>query len=98
MNTFLESLTRRRMLRGMMAGSAVSVGLPLLDIFLNGNGNAMADGSAMPIRFGTLACVNSWPSAHGSKDSMFHACSVMVRQRFAPASRRCRSRASSRTS
>ncbi len=53
MNTFLESLTRRRMLRGMMAGSAVSVGLPLLDIFLNGNGNAMADGSAMPIRFGT---------------------------------------------
>ncbi len=53
MNTFLESLTRRRLLRGMLAGSAVSVGLPLLDIFLNGNGNALADGSPMPIRFGT---------------------------------------------
>ena len=49
----MNDLNRRRVLRGMLNGSAVTVGLPLLDCFLNGNGNAMADGSAMPIRFGT---------------------------------------------
>jgi hypothetical protein len=37
----------------MLGGSAVTVGLPLLDCFLNGNGNALADGSPMPVRFGT---------------------------------------------
>jgi hypothetical protein len=49
----MEGMNRRRVLRGMMNGGAVTVGLPLLNYFLNGNGNAMADGSAMPIRFGT---------------------------------------------
>jgi hypothetical protein len=53
MNSFLETLTRRRVLRGMLGGSAVTVGLPLLNVFLNGNGTALADGSPMPIRFGT---------------------------------------------
>src|SRR6185369_600515 len=49
----MATWNRRRVLRGMLNGSAVTVGLPLLDCFLNGNGNAMADGSPMPIRFGT---------------------------------------------
>ena len=53
MNSFLDTLTRRRVLRGMLGGSAVTVGLPLLNVFLNGNGNALADGSPMPVRFGT---------------------------------------------
>jgi len=49
----MNGFNRRRVLRGMLGGSAVTVGLPLLNIFLNGNGNAMADGSKMPVRFGT---------------------------------------------
>jgi hypothetical protein len=44
---------RRSFLRGMLSGSAVCVGLPLLDHFLNANGSAFADGTKLPIRFGT---------------------------------------------
>ena len=49
----MANLNRRRVLRGMLNGGAVTVALPLLNHFLNGNGNAMADGSPMPVRFGT---------------------------------------------
>src|SRR5688572_27041477 len=49
----MQDLNRRRVLRGMLNGGAVTVGLPLLNCFLNGNGSAMADGTAMPVRFGT---------------------------------------------
>jgi hypothetical protein len=45
--------TRRNILRGMARGSAVIVGLPLLDMFLDGNGEALANGAPIPIRFGT---------------------------------------------
>ncbi len=45
--------SRRRVLKGMMRGSAVTVGLPLLNIFLDGNGQALASGAPMPTRFGT---------------------------------------------
>jgi hypothetical protein len=48
-----DFLNRRRVLRGMLNGGAVTVGLPLLNCFLNGNGTALADGSPMPVRFGT---------------------------------------------
>ncbi|GAB1263268.1 DUF1552 domain-containing protein [Aurantivibrio infirmus] len=44
---------RRSLLRGMLGGSAVCVGLPVLDVFLNGNGSAFADGTKLPTRFGT---------------------------------------------
>jgi hypothetical protein len=48
------SITRRAALRGFMQGSAIAVGLPLLDIFLDSNGAAMAaTGTPLPIRFGT---------------------------------------------
>jgi hypothetical protein len=47
------SVNRRRVLRGMLNGGAVTVGLPLLNCFLNGNGTALADGAKMPVRFGT---------------------------------------------
>ena len=45
-------LSRRTMLRGMIGGAAVAVGLPLLDIFLNDTGTALAGGDALPKRFG----------------------------------------------
>lgn len=46
--------TRRRVLRGMLGGAAVSVGLPFLDCFLNVNGDALAaTGAKLPKAFGT---------------------------------------------
>jgi len=44
---------RRSILRGMLRGSAVYMGLPALDVFLNGNGTAFANGAKLPVRFGT---------------------------------------------
>ncbi|MET0364095.1 MAG: DUF1552 domain-containing protein [Sphingobium sp.] len=47
-------LSRRSALRGMVNGTAIAIGLPLLDIFLNSNGSAMAaTGAPVPLRFGT---------------------------------------------
>jgi hypothetical protein len=45
--------SRRNVLRGMLGGAAVSVGLPFLDCFLNTNGTALADGAPLPTVFGT---------------------------------------------
>jgi Protein of unknown function (DUF1552) len=45
--------TRRMTLKGMLAGSAVSVALPMLDCFLDGNGQALAAGAPIPTRFST---------------------------------------------
>jgi len=44
---------RRSVLRGLLGGTAVYVGLPPLDAFLNGNGTAFANGAPLPVRFGT---------------------------------------------
>jgi len=44
---------RRSLLKGMLGGSAVYLGLPALDVFLDGNGTAFADGAPLPLRFGT---------------------------------------------
>jgi uncharacterized protein DUF1552 len=46
-------INRRSFLRGMLNGAAVCVGLPLLDRFLNGAGTAFADGTKLPVRFGS---------------------------------------------
>jgi hypothetical protein len=46
-------MNRRKILRGMLGGAAVTVGLPMLNCFLDGNGTALADGRALPVRFGT---------------------------------------------
>jgi Protein of unknown function (DUF1552) len=45
-------VSRRRVLRGMLSGAAITVGLPLFDCLLNENGEAMASGLPIPIRFG----------------------------------------------
>ncbi|EED33171.1 conserved hypothetical protein [gamma proteobacterium NOR5-3] len=49
----MSRLSRRRFLRGTLQGAAVSVALPLLDVFLDGNGKALASGESLPLRFGT---------------------------------------------
>ncbi len=47
-------LDRRMVLRGTLAGGVVSVGLPMLECFLNSNGTALAaTGAALPVRFGS---------------------------------------------
>ena len=52
MKSKIQTWTRRRVLRGMLAGSAVTIGLPILDCTLNDNGTAFADtGAPLPTRF-----------------------------------------------
>lgn len=46
------SLTRRTVLRGLACGVPAAVALPMLDVMLNGNGTAFADGTALPVRLG----------------------------------------------
>jgi len=48
-----KMISRRTVLRGMLGGATVSLGLPLLDCSLNGNGTALAQGGPLPVRFGT---------------------------------------------
>ncbi len=53
MNANINSTGRRTVLRGVLGGAAVTVGLPLLDRFLDGNGQALANGAPLPVCFGT---------------------------------------------
>lgn len=46
------TLSRRRLLTGVAAGGIVTVGLPALEMFLSPHGDAYADGSGFPKRFG----------------------------------------------
>jgi hypothetical protein len=48
-----RTLPRRRFLRGLLGGTACGVALPLLEVFLNPNGTALASGRPLPLRFGT---------------------------------------------
>jgi len=45
---------RRSVLRGMVNGTAIGVSLPLLDMFLNGNADALATGAPLPTRFASF--------------------------------------------
>src|SRR6185436_5413365 len=47
-------LSRRTLLRGLAAGAAVSVSLPVLDVMLDSQGKALADGTPLPKRFGVF--------------------------------------------
>jgi len=47
------TISRRSFLRGTVAGSAVALGLPFLDCFLNDSGTALASGAPIPVRFGS---------------------------------------------
>ena len=50
----ISRFNRRSILRGMVGGATVGMGVPMLDLFLNSNGNALANGAPMPTRFGTF--------------------------------------------
>ena len=46
-------ISRRRVLRGVLGGSLVTIALPFFDCLLNENGTALANGAPLPRRFGT---------------------------------------------
>ncbi|HEV7690214.1 MAG TPA: DUF1552 domain-containing protein, partial [Hyphomonadaceae bacterium] len=48
-----KSFNRRSVMRGLLGGAGVCVGVPVLDQFLNTNGTAYAQGAKLPVRFGT---------------------------------------------
>ncbi|HVR63707.1 MAG TPA: DUF1552 domain-containing protein [Polyangia bacterium] len=45
-------MSRRKLLRGAAYGVGAAVGLPVLDVMLNSNGDALAAGGPLPRRFG----------------------------------------------
>lgn len=53
MSLLKKKHTRRTFLRGTLGGVGVVVALPFLDCFLNDNGTALAEGTPLPVRFGT---------------------------------------------
>lgn len=61
----MSKLSRRRFLKGTLNGGVVTLGLPLLNVFLNENGTALADGLPIPIRFGT------WSWGLGMSEAIF---------------------------
>jgi len=65
MKSKMKLWTRRRVLKGALAGSAVAVGLPILDCLLNENGTAFADtGAPLPTRFVSWF----WPLGIGEQE------------------------------
>ena len=48
----MKPISRRHMLRGLLAGTAVTVGLPPLEAMFNSSGTAYAAGGGLPLRFG----------------------------------------------
>ena len=61
----MAGLSRRRFLRGTLGGGVVTIGLPLLDCFLNESGTALASGASIPMRFGT------WSWGLGMSEAIF---------------------------
>ena len=61
----MSKLSRRRVLKGMLNGSVVSIALPFLDCFLNESGTALASGAPIPQRFGT------WSWGLGMSEAIF---------------------------
>jgi hypothetical protein len=50
----MKKLNRRTVLRGILGGASIGVALPFLDVFLDGNGQALAGTTQrLPVRFGT---------------------------------------------
>lgn len=46
-----KNFDRRTLIRGAINGSMITLGLPILDMMLNNNGTALADGEELPKRF-----------------------------------------------
>ncbi len=62
----IKSLPRRTVLRGLLGGSAVALALPMLEVMLDPNGDRMADGQELPVRF------VSWFWGNGKKNARWN--------------------------
>ena len=63
----VRGLDRRMVLRGLLGGAAVMLGLPVLDIFLDHHGEALAGVDSFPQRFG----VWFWGNGIGADPSLW---------------------------
>lgn len=63
-----NQINRRDLLRGTLAGTAISVGLPFIDSMLNDSGTALASGAPLPVRFGTWFWGLGHTPGHGVED------------------------------
>jgi len=54
-------ISRRAVLKGILGGSTICLGLPILEQMLNNNGTALAAGAALPIRYGLYFWGNGVP-------------------------------------
>jgi len=67
-----HAISRRTLLRGAAAGIGAAVGLPILEAILSGNGDTLAAGTPLPVRFGEFywgngVNIGNWyPSATGA--------------------------------
>lgn len=59
MKKTLSKIDRRQFLRGTVNGAAITLGLPILDCFLNTNGTAWASGGSLP------PCFVTWFQGNG---------------------------------
>ncbi len=65
------SIGRRTFLRGVLGGVAASIALPELEIMLDQNGTAFADGSALPRYFGLFFWANGKPWTYDGKPDLW---------------------------
>src|SRR5690242_8158912 len=63
-------ISRRTVLRGALRGSAVCLGLPLLEAMLNSHGTALAAGTPLPVRYGTFFWGNGLPWTYRHKGAV----------------------------
>ncbi len=69
-----SNITRRTVLKGLLGGAAVTIGLPTLELFTNDSGTALAGGTLFPKRFGLFFWGNGilpekWvPTGEGAGD------------------------------
>ena len=56
-------LSRRTILRGILGGTSVAIGLPVLEAMLDAHGEALAGGQPFPRRFGVFFWGNGVPPA-----------------------------------
>ena len=75
-----QSTGRRQILRGMLGGAAVSIGVPFLDCFLDTNGTALAaSGAALVPNSGSLSYAASKGGIVGMTKSLAMTCAPNVR-------------------
>lgn len=65
-----RGMRRRTVLRGLVGGAAATIGLPVLDAMLDGNGAALAQGGPLPTRFGLWFWGNGIRREHWTPDGL----------------------------